>query len=60
MKFKIKVNINDIKAGVRTAGALMLGNSLVAPVITNGATSYWWVLLFSGIMCIVLTSLQGE
>ncbi len=41
---------------IRTAGALLLGNSLVVPVLRDFKDSYWWVLAIAGIAGIILTS----
>ena len=53
-----KFNINDVKACLRTAGSLMLGNSLVVPILTNGTATYWWILVLGGIILMTVTSLK--
>lgn len=52
-------------AGARTASALLMGNALVVPVLSNFQNSHWWILLLVGLGGIVLTSViyqdeQGE
>ena len=52
-------------AGARTASALLMGNALVVPVLSNFQNSHWWMLLLVGLGGIVLTSViykddQGE
>jgi hypothetical protein len=49
IKPKLKFELNDFKGGVRTASALLLGNSAVVPVLTNGQAKYWFALFILGV-----------
>jgi Ca2+/Na+ antiporter len=53
---RVRYNSVDSKTFFRTLGALLLGNSVVIPVLRNFQPSYWWVLCILGVLCFVLTS----
>jgi len=47
-----------IKACLRTVAALLLGNSLIVPIISNGQNSHWWILFLIGAMLLITTSVK--
>lgn len=53
---KIKFNGEDLLAGLRTSGALMVGNSLVVPVIIKSNEFVSWFLLIVGFLLLLATS----
>jgi hypothetical protein len=55
-----KIVIKDLKTGLRTTGALLLGNSLVVPVLTEGKNHYWWILLIVGGILTVSSSFKDK
>lgn len=60
----MNIQLNVDKAGLvtvfRTAAALLLGNSIVIPVLTEGRAHYWWVLLAAGIGLMIVTNIKIE
>ena len=49
-------DLPNLYGGVRTLGALLIGNSIVIPLLTNGATNRWWISLLLGIAALLATS----
>jgi len=60
MKWKVNVDRTGIATVSRTTSALLLGNSIVIPVLTEGRSHYWWVLLAAGACIMVLTNITVE
>lgn len=54
----MKIDIGEIKAGFRTAGGLLAGNSLVVPVLTRSNEPVIWQLFVLGFVLILATSLK--
>lgn len=46
----------------RTASALLLGNTFVVPILTNGFPRMWWLMPLFGLLGIIGTNfkLKGE
>ena len=53
---KIKFNGVELLAGLRKSGALMVGNSLVVPVIIKSNEFVSWFLLIVGFLLLLATS----
>jgi hypothetical protein len=56
MQLKFKFNGEDLLSGFRTAGALMVGNSFVVPVIIKSNEFVSWFLLIFGFLVLLATS----
>jgi hypothetical protein len=54
----VRYNVNwvDLRGGVRTAGALMIGNTAVGVTIFNKPFGSLWALLALGFVLILATS----
>jgi len=39
---------------------LLIGNSIVVPILTEGRSLYWWVSLALGVMFIIGTNVKFE
>lgn len=57
---RLTLDRNDVKGALRTAGALLLGNSIIVPVITGGKNPHWWILFVIGFILIVIGSTKKE
>lgn len=60
MKMRFKVDRAGFATVLRTTAALLIGNSIVIPVLTEGRAHYWWVLLFWGVVGIIVTNVKVE
>ncbi len=53
----MKLNIGLDRAGLatvfRTTAALLIGNSIVIPVLTDGKAQLWWILLAAGVALMI-------
>lgn len=56
----MKIDINSIITVLRTASALMIGNSLVVPILTGGSARYWWALLVVGFTLMIGLSIERK
>jgi hypothetical protein len=59
MNFK-RLDTPAILGGLRTAAALMIGNSVVVPILTNGKASLWWVLPIVGFALMIAVSIKPK
>ncbi|MDI9333729.1 MAG: hypothetical protein QM533_05075 [Cytophagales bacterium] len=55
---KIEIGYTDIKGAFRTAGALMVGNSIVLPLLTDADPSWWWLVFVLGCGIILSTTVS--
>jgi hypothetical protein len=56
---KLKIDWPGIRAAIRTAGALMLGNTFIAVLILGKNMTYeLWVLFFLGMAAIIVPSIE--
>ena len=60
MKIRLKIDRAGFAAVFRTVAALLIGNSIVVPILTEGRSHYWWVLLALGVMFIIGTNVKFE
>jgi hypothetical protein len=60
MKIRLKVDRAGIATVLRTMAALLIGNSIVVPVLTEGKSHYWWVLLALGLFFIIVSNVKIE
>lgn len=60
MKFQPKPDGAGFLTIIRTTSALLLGNSVVIPVLTDGKAHYWWVLLLAGFICTIFSTIRIE
>ena len=54
------LDFSAVAAALRTAGGLLVGNSLVVPVLRDFKDSYWWILLVVGIGLIIIASFSKK
>ena len=55
-----RFDIPAILNGLRTAAALMIGNSVVVPILTNGKAPLWWVLPIAGVTLMLAVSIKPK
>lgn len=55
----MKIDKEAVKAAGRTAGALIIGNSVVIPVLSKFENPYWWVLVLAGSVIIAITTISS-
>ncbi len=60
MKIQFEIDRNGFATVLRTMAALLIGNSLVVPVLTEGRSRYWWVLLVVGVIGMIVTNVKLE
>lgn len=48
----------DVYACIRTASALLIGNSIVVPVLSNFENRHWWILLGLGVTGMLVSSIE--
>lgn len=48
----------DIYACIRTASALLIGNAVVVPVLSNFENRHWWILLALGVTGMLASSIE--
>jgi hypothetical protein len=60
MKIRLKIDRAGFATVFRTVAALLIGNSIVVPILTEGRSHYWWVLLVLGVMFIIGTNVKFE
>lgn len=60
MKIRLKIDRAGFATVFRTVAALLIGNSIVVPVLTEGRSPYWWVLLALGVLFIIGTNVKFE
>ncbi len=60
MKIRLKIDRAGFATVFRTVAALLIGNSIVVPILTEGRSHYWWVLLALGVMFIIGTNVKFE
>lgn len=60
MKIRLKIDRAGIATVLRTTAALLIGNSIVVPVLTEGKSHYWWVLLSLGLFFIIVSNVKIE
>lgn len=58
--FLARIDVPLVLSGLRTAGALLIGNTFVVPVLTDGKSRWWWVLLIAGIVILIWSSLKPK
>jgi hypothetical protein len=56
----MKIEWSDVRTALRTAGALIVGNSFVAPVILKSQGHVEWALLLGGFVLILIMSAKGK
>lgn len=54
----MKIDLGDVKAALRTAGALLVGNSFVVPILAKTNDHVVWILLIAGAMLIFAMSFK--
>jgi hypothetical protein len=60
MKIRLKIDRAGFATVFRTVAALLIGNSIVVPILTEGRSHYWWALLALGVMFIIGTNVKFE
>lgn len=55
-----RFDIPAILNGLRTAAALMIGNSVVVPILTNGKAPLWWVLPIAGVTLMLAVNIKPK
>jgi hypothetical protein len=50
----------DVATGMRNAGSLMLGNSVVLPLLTSGPVHHWLTVMGIGILLVVAFSIKEK
>lgn len=60
MKLRLKIDRAGFTTVFRTVAALLIGNSIVVPILTEGRSHYWWILLVLGVMFIIGTNVKFE
>jgi hypothetical protein len=56
----MKLDLSDVKAALRTAGALLVGNSFVVPILARTNDYVVWSLLIAGSVLILIMSLKKD
>lgn len=56
----MKIEWGDVQAALRTAGALLLGNSFVVPLILKSQEKVVWNLLIVGFVLILSASAKRK
>jgi hypothetical protein len=60
MNIRLKIDRAGFATVFRTLAALLIGNGLVVPVLTDGKSHYWWVLLLVGLFFMMVTNIKVE
>lgn len=60
MKLRLKVDRAGFATVFRTLAALLIGNGIVVPVLTDGRAHYWWALLLLGLFSMIVTNINVE
>ena len=60
MKWDVNVDRTGFATVFRTFAALLMGNGIVVPVLTEGKSHYWWVLLVTGICAMLVVNMKVE
>lgn len=60
MKWKRNVDRAGFATVFRTFAALLMGNGIVVPVLTDGKAHLWWVLLVTGIVVMIAVNVKFE
>lgn len=60
MNIRLKIDRAGFATVFRTVAALLIGNSIVVPILTEGRSHYWWVLLALGVLFIIGTNVKLE
>lgn len=57
---KLSLNKDGLVAVARTVAALLIGNSVIIPVVTEGKNPYWLVLFIIGMIVFCFVGLQWK
>lgn len=60
MKLQASVDRAGFATVFRTTAALLIGNSIVIPVLTDGKAHLWWVLLAAGLALMIGANIKIE
>jgi hypothetical protein len=60
MKIRLKIDRQGFATVFRTTAALLIGNGVMAPILTEGRSRYWWVLLVLGAWLIIVANVKLE
>jgi hypothetical protein len=60
MKLKISLDRAGFATVFRTTAALLIGNSIVIPVLTDGKAHLWWILLAAGLALMIGANMKIE
>lgn len=60
MKLRLKIDRAGFATVFRTLAALLIGNGIVVPVLTDGKAHYWWALLLLGLFFMIVTNINVE
>lgn len=58
MKVRIAIDVQNAAAGLRTTGALLLGNAFIAYMLDGAPRAGWWQLALAGFILLALTSFK--
>jgi hypothetical protein len=53
-------NVPNLLGGLRTAGALLIGNSFIFLLVEDAPKGNWWRLFVAGGTLLVLTSIEPK